>query len=100
MKFSTSILVISLGLLALSNVARAESKVIERGACTTADEKAECSQQCTEGALQPMCVSDTCFCTNVGVGDCSENNNKGCKAICRTLGLETTGCSDDECVCD
>ncbi|KAI7862727.1 hypothetical protein BDF14DRAFT_1851756, partial [Spinellus fusiger] len=99
MKYTTSLLMAIAGFCAISNVVKADERVIEYGSCVSYDEKYECSKQCAVTALQPMCVSNLCFCTNVGVGDCKENNNKGCVAICESMNLESTGCSDGECVC-
>ncbi|ORZ19885.1 hypothetical protein BCR42DRAFT_410722 [Absidia repens] len=47
-----------------------------------------------------MCVLDRCYCTDVGVGTCEDNNHEGCDAICQNLSLDWIGvCSDGDCHC-
>ncbi|SAM03615.1 hypothetical protein [Absidia glauca] len=47
-----------------------------------------------------MCVFDRCYCTDVGVGTCQDNNHEGCDAICQNLSLDWVGvCSDGDCHC-
>ncbi|KAI8342516.1 hypothetical protein BC941DRAFT_466185 [Chlamydoabsidia padenii] len=47
-----------------------------------------------------MCVFDQCYCTDVGIGTCQDNNDEGCDDICQSLSLDWVGvCSDGDCHC-
>ncbi|KAI8089885.1 uncharacterized protein BX664DRAFT_334152 [Halteromyces radiatus] len=60
-----------------------------------------CAAQSSNGDdSNGMCVMDECYCTDVGIGDCRDNNHEGCDAICQQLSLDWIGvCSNGGCHC-
>ncbi|ORZ19832.1 hypothetical protein BCR42DRAFT_410622 [Absidia repens] len=57
-------------------------------------------QSWNSGDSNGMCVLDQCYCTDVGIGTCEDNNHEGCDAICQKLSLDWIGvCSGGACSC-
>ncbi|KAL1929860.1 hypothetical protein VTP01DRAFT_1014 [Rhizomucor pusillus] len=48
-----------------------------------------------------MCVHDICYCTEVGIGNCADQNDEGCDAICQETSPEkpTGFCYNNRCHC-
>ncbi|CAO3622346.1 unnamed protein product [Cunninghamella blakesleeana] len=58
-----------------------------------------CSNQ-SNGEKNGLCVLNQCYCTDVGIGDCSDFNHEGCDDVCHRLNLNWYGvCVKSECQC-
>ncbi|ORY95328.1 hypothetical protein BCR43DRAFT_492812 [Syncephalastrum racemosum] len=72
------------------------------GLCTIADED---STACADACEQVMdgngiCIYDTCYCTDVGIGSCEDYNHEGCDAICQEMSSNLIGfCNEGQCNC-
>ncbi|KAI7851519.1 hypothetical protein BDC45DRAFT_515964 [Circinella umbellata] len=69
--------------------------------CRDSNEKEQCRAECSDQALQPLCIEQQCICDSIGVRDCSENRSQACSTFCETLNNQKfVGCYKDECICD
>ncbi|KAI8884381.1 hypothetical protein K501DRAFT_312902 [Backusella circina FSU 941] len=74
--------------------------VISKGDCSTPKQEETCHYECGKIPMQSFCVSGRCFCTNVGNGDCKDENDEGCESICKSMNKIYKGCEESKCICN
>lgn len=101
MRYYYSFVLIVIIIIAIRMKPAAAIELNASGLCAIEGDSSECAEACSlwmQG--NGICIYESCYCTDVGIGSCQDENHEGCDAICQEMSSNLIGfCMDGQCSC-